>query len=459
MLERPFYLIVVLWGERFRNYFLDLCVPTLLSAGNLPLLKTKQRSKFLICTRPEDWTALRAAPVFELLSQYVEPVYVEIPPCPAGTPGGVHMGTGHHRGSELAYAAKAYPLVLTPDCIFSDGTIARLQELALQGVQLALMPALRFAEEPLFDELERAGIPPYGRNGLAAPITLANRDIVRMALASLHSETKSFEWDAPYFHPIPSAVWWRVPDEDGIVVHSLSWAPLLIDYTVVPQHDTSTFENWTWDGDYIYNNLGNMKRVHLVLDSDEMFMASWSRLNENPRELTPQKELMRPFLGGFAKRRQFNNAFYGGFVDPAKNPLLHDPLKQQIFFRAARWHAKQLNDAWKHVERRALKTLYSCVAPPNDARILSLVDAEPIVRTDRLLAKTTACGDAVLGAGARVAQLGRHVWVHREALLPRLRQVMAGDRDVIRWLRWRARELAYHLIGRVAPGKPPRPSR
>ena len=130
MLDRPFYFILVLWGARFRNYFLDLCLPTLLSPRNLPSLATRQRSKFLFCTRPEDWAAISAAPIFRLLERHVEPVYFEIPPCPPGVSGCVHMGIGHRRGCELAYEAKAYPFVLTPDSIFSDGTIAHLQELA-----------------------------------------------------------------------------------------------------------------------------------------------------------------------------------------------------------------------------------------------------------------------------------------------------------------------------------------
>ena len=67
-----------------------------------------------------------------------------------------------------------------------------------------------------------------------------------MALASMHSETKIYEWDAPYFHPMPAAVWWRVPDEDGIVVHSFSWAPLLFDFSAVPNRDTSTFDEWAF---------------------------------------------------------------------------------------------------------------------------------------------------------------------------------------------------------------------
>src|SRR4051794_30111550 len=115
IVERPFYFIVVLWGTRFRNYFLDLCLPSLLSPNNIPALATEERSKFLICTRPEDWAGLKAAPIFRLLTKYLDSVYVEIPPCPPDTPGAVHMGAGHRPASELAYAAKAYPLIPMPD--------------------------------------------------------------------------------------------------------------------------------------------------------------------------------------------------------------------------------------------------------------------------------------------------------------------------------------------------------
>ena len=38
-LDRPFYFMVVLWGERFRNYFLDYCLASALSPGNIPALE------------------------------------------------------------------------------------------------------------------------------------------------------------------------------------------------------------------------------------------------------------------------------------------------------------------------------------------------------------------------------------------------------------------------------------
>src|SRR5262245_59085189 len=95
VLDRVFHFIVVLWGERFRTYFFEYCVPSLLSAKNIPSLRTSRRNKFLIATRPEDWDAMLRTPIFGVLSRYIDPVYIEIPPCPAGRSGCEHMNTGH----------------------------------------------------------------------------------------------------------------------------------------------------------------------------------------------------------------------------------------------------------------------------------------------------------------------------------------------------------------------------
>ena len=355
MLDRPFYFVIAVWGERFRNYFLDLCLPTLLSPGNLPALATAQRSKFLIWTRPDDWAAMKTSPIFRLLEQYIDPVFNELPPCPVDTSPCIHMGIGHRRGLEMAYAAKAYPFVITPDCMLSDGMVARLQQLAIEGIELALVPALRFAEEPFFDRLHNLGVSPRDRNGVAEPISLSSRQLVHMALASMHSETMAYEWDAPYFTPTPSAAWWRVPGEDGIVVHSLSWATPLLDFAAVPTHDTSTFDQWTLDGDYVYKNIGNIKKVHLVLDSDEMFIASWARRAEKPLPLTPQPALQRKPTGDLTRKERFRDWFYSG---------VFDRFKQETFFQPARWHARPTNENWRPVEKHALATLLSCVAPP-----------------------------------------------------------------------------------------------
>ena len=61
-----------------------------------------------------------------------------------------------------------------------------------------------------------------------------------------------------------------------MIIHSFSWAPLLVDYSAIKKHDTSTFENWTLDGDYIFQNFKNIDLIHVVEDSDEIMLVSFT---------------------------------------------------------------------------------------------------------------------------------------------------------------------------------------
>jgi hypothetical protein len=348
-LDRPFYFIVVLWGETFRTCFLEFCLASALSPGNIPALDPARRSKFLIATRPDDWAAIGETDMFRLLERYVKPVYIEIPPCPPGVHGCQHMGTGHRQACDMAHRDKAYAVVLTPDSMLSDGSVARLQDLARQGAELVLAPALRFGEEPFFAHLRAMNaVPAERRGGSASPLAITGRQMVFAAVNGFHSETLAYEWDAPGLMAITPAAWWRVPGEDGIVLHSLSWAPLLLDYASVGAHDTSTFDQWTLDGDYLFNNSGGIKRMHVVQDSDEMFLASWGPLAERPIRKTrfPFDKLL---AGHF-----FRQSFYSKFFDP---------LKRKLFFLPVRWHAKPLNATWAVVEDGAARELDHWLRP------------------------------------------------------------------------------------------------
>ena len=458
VIERAFYFIIVLWGKRFRDYFLDLCLPTLLSPGNLPALATAQQSKFLIWTRPDDWAAMRDAQIFRLLEQYVEPVFNEIDPCPAGVAACVHMGVGHRGGLEMAYEHKAYPFVLQPDSIFSDGTIRRLQELAKEGVQLALVPALRFAEEPFFENLEQLGIAPHRKGGVAEPITLSSRQLAHAALNSLHSETMTYEWDAPYFFGTPSAVWWRVPGQDGIVVHSFSWAALLMDFTAVPMHDTSTFDGWTIDGDYVHRNLGDIQKIYLVIDSDEMFIASWAPSADKPYPLAPQPALQWRLIGELIRKARFRNWFYNGLLDP---------FRREIFFHGARWHSLPIDDRWPPVERRALTILLSCVAPPPGSgrtkfAMRSNLEMHALVASMQafsigvvLFMVVVRVCSAIIRTVVAFANVASSSWANYRTIIRRLGQIARGNPIAIRRVKWRIRAIAHVLARR--PFKEPEP--
>lgn len=418
ILERPFHFTVVVWGERFRNYFLEYCLPSLLSPNNIPSLSTRQPSRFVIATYPEDWDAIRRTAIFQAMERYLLPTYLEIPPCPPDRSACEHMGIGHKKICNLAHAEKAYAMILTPDCMVSDGTVSRLQELALGGTELVLAAALRFGEEPFLDRLGSIGVlPSVSPRDTGNPLTVTGPQMVLAAIDGFHSQTLSYEWESPHLCAIQPAAWWRVPGEKGILVHSLSWAPLLLDYAAIGEHDTSTLDNWTIDADYVYKNIDGSRLIHVVQDSDEIFFASWAPLDDRPVDTGTSNLFSRWY-----SRRLKTLFFRKSFLSP-----VFDPLKRRIFHLPVRWHADPLNPNWIAVENAAAAVVREIVNPDNN--------------TDRYRLRLRVL--AYLTEFANIASLLKSTWPrHRRTI----GLALLGDREACKRLAKGLRYLTHRLV-------------
>jgi len=200
-----------------------------------------------------------------------------------------------------------------------------------------------------------------------------------------------------------------VPGENGILLHSLSWAPVLIDYGAIERHDSSTLNQWTLDGDYLYNNLEQIDRIHVVQDSDEMFLASWGPLADRPIS-----KHRIPFVGKLAAKVQFGSSFRSAFFDP---------FKRRIFFLPVRWHAQPLNTHWQQIEDHAMRELLRYVTPPNESLFTGANGW--VEKARRIAARVLTILFVIL----------RPVFIvlyHPQAVWRRLRQAACGDRDSIR---------------------------
>jgi hypothetical protein len=404
-LKRPFYFIVVLWGERFRTYFLEYCLPSLLSPGNIPALATSQASKFLIATRPDDWRAMEATPIFDVLKRYLTPVFVEIPPCPPDKSGCQHMGIGHKLACEIACRDDAYGVVLTPDSMLSDGSVSRLQELACDGVKLVLAAALRFGEEPFLGHLRELGaVTCERRSESGRSLTITGRQMVYAAVNGFHSQTLAYEWDDLSYSLVIPAAWWRVPGEEGVLVHSLSWAPVLLDYGAIVDHDTSTLDEWTLDGDYLYKNLSHIDRIYVVQDSDDLFLASWAPLADQPIEKTKL-----PLFGHRLAKAQFGSSFHSSYFDP---------LKRCAFFHPVRWHSRPLNYKWTSIEKKAAREI---------GRYIRLYGEYGTSAKWRFLYSTRRLSDWMFACLLGLSRVGIFAWVQRNNVWRHLANVPAGD--------------------------------
>ena len=353
-LPGPFYLVVVLWGVEHRNYFLRFLVPSLLSPGNLPSLQPGAQHRFLIATTIEDWTMIQTHPAYQKLARTIEPVFLEIPAPAEGANKYLVMSSGHKIAAKKAFVDKAYGVFLTPDLVLSEGSIAGLQRLALAGKKVVLCAAMRFTMEGCIPEIEALrGTSPED------PLVLPPRTLAALALRNMHCETLRYDWDAPFFADRPFNCFWRVPGEQGIVIHSLSWAPLLVSYAGLSEHHTETFDHWTMDGDYIYQNFPDERDIHVVRDSDEILLVSFTGADERPGHLAPDVLAPRwyntwPFIGRLWKIHLVRTVTTSGM----------DPLKLRIFPLAVRMHRGVLNSAaWKKTEERAAKIIARAGAP------------------------------------------------------------------------------------------------
>jgi hypothetical protein len=440
MLERPIYLMVVFWGEQFRNYFLEYCLPSLLSPGNIPSLATRQPSKFLIATRPEDWAAMRATAIFKRLETHVDAVYLEIPACPPDRHPVNHMGIGHKLACEMCFRDKAYAILAYPDCVFSDGTIARVQELAREGKALVVCPALRFGEEPVLRNLRDRGlIPAASRRQSGEALVLPARELADAGINGLHTETLSYEWNAPYFGFVLAAVWWRIPNEDGMLLHCLNWSPLLLDCGAMKSMETSMLDYWTIDGDFLQRNVEHSAAIHIVDDSDEAFLVSWAPMADKLESIRSSRLLRNRVVRELIRAVHLWRVYYGPETDE---------LKRRLFLQPIRWHSRPLNEGWQPVERKARQTLDMYIgearAPdswPSDAW-----------RFQAWMALVAVGRVAVAAADPLI-----RVWFYRRAVRRRLGQVVRGDPDARRRVFWHIDRVVHQLFGRAFNRPMPRP--
>ncbi|CAA7612113.1 hypothetical protein [Magnetospirillum sp. UT-4] len=315
---KPFYFMAIFWGAVHRGYLLRYLVASMLSPGNLPALDPARKNKFLLATTATDWADIQDEPLFHQLQAHCEVVWFEIP-MPGPEDSKMRMQSlGHRLVSERCFADGALGVFLTPDIILSDGSLARIEHYARQGVKVLFSVAIRFSQDPIEQELVSRG-----RMRPDQPMAIGARELMEIGLANLHSETKRYEFGSPAFAHSPISVFWRA--SGGIVIYSFSWCPILVDYGALREHDTSTFDEWTLDGDYIYRNFPDARDVMIITDSDDVGMISLTREADLTFDLRPDPDV-NWWLGGLVRRARLHALWAGPVMDPLKRDLFLTPV-------------------------------------------------------------------------------------------------------------------------------------
>ena len=245
------------WGDAYVRLYLDVVIPAQLAPQNLPVFPRQAETKYIIYTTAADMEKIRSAPIFELLNAAVEVVF-EFVDQNIKTPHD-RMSDCFRKGIEMANAADAAIVFLTPDIVFADGSFASLKRLSEQNYDVIFIPAIRTLKQGV-----SATLLSQFKTGQA--VQIAPRDLMRTALKNLHPLADLSWWDEGETDLLPANLYWRVNSE-GILGRCFHLHPIY----VRPQRKNVRFFG-TVDDDYCSAACPDPSRDYVVSDSDE-FLA------------------------------------------------------------------------------------------------------------------------------------------------------------------------------------------
>jgi hypothetical protein len=462
---RPFFFVMVVWGDEYRNYFLEYCLPSLLAPHNIPAVSKCRPAKYLIATTANDWELMKRTAIFRELAHNVVPTFIELPPCPSDRPYWMQNIIGHKLCCDLVFQEKAYRIFTSPDAMFADGAITRMHDLALSGAEVVMKLTVPQADKTaFFKTLTHMNLlPESSARDTGKSLIFSGRQLASATIRSMHSMSIVNEWRASYFCGYASTPWWRVPvREEGIVACGLRWDVLLLDYAAVNSHDSSILDERGWDGDYIMRTFGHLETMYIVRDSDDIMLGGWAS--------DPEVRTRPHILGDLSKGVSFRKSYYSDSFNSLHRGLLLFPT---------RIHSGPLSETWDQVESQALRTLLKWVEPPLNlfkiSRRLPLAlntCAELEAKIARLRAPRWRRALLAVGCGLlypatlHLQTIGvRYCASSLNSLLRfyetgrivarRIGLILGRNEGALRWWRWRLRKLMARARGQ--PFNEPRP--
>jgi hypothetical protein len=319
-----FYLLMAVWGPKYIGHFLDITLPSLLAAQNLSSLPNLAQSRFVFITRKIDEPLLHAAPLVGRLKEMIEVRVLHIEPARHATRY-LALAEAHHLAALEAHEARAFAIVLSPDMILSDGSLAAIARYARAGKRAILVSGLRLAEETAVPAL-KAQLAGDGGSAILQP-----RALMRFAVGHLHPAVQRDRFDSAEFARYPINCLWPMGD-GGFLQRSFHLHPILLDLSNDRGLDALSHD--TIDGSFVGRAIGRLSDIHVEEDSDNILVFSVASSAEN---LEPHYA-NRASAGGLRRSAYLWNV---------------NGLHRLLFFHAIKLHVGDLDDEWRRVEEES----------------------------------------------------------------------------------------------------------
>lgn len=350
----PICVSVVVWGERYTDFFLDFCLPSLLADGNFPAIRHRKDSTFIIHTSAADAEKIKDSKALRAASASVD-VDLRVIDITAIPPH--ELLSGCHDDAITTADSLGRPIVfLSPDTVWSNNTFEAIDAAIASGKRVLFLPNVRAVKEDSLELLRT--LPREGR------IDINPRELMSLAIRHLHPTTEEHMVPAARGERLlPPALIWPTARGD-LLCHFFHQHPLM----VFPKRRFAKF-NQTIDGDFVQFACPDPGDYQIVVDSDQAACVEFSSRSQ--------------FIAGITDKNDaqgvLNWAERGG-----ANPMHWCLVSHRI-----RLHALPISqDDWAEVEQQAdvfisrifnLKRWWSIEALRSDAgAIAARVAAAPL---------------------------------------------------------------------------------
>src|ERR1043166_2976705 len=261
-----FPFITAVWGRQHTHAFVDVGLPSLLAAGNLPGIACRPRSRYQVFTKQSDLAFIESSAPFRRLRELIG---VEIAIIEEQFEIAPHlmMSRCHRDGLRRAHELGAGAVFIPPECLWADGSMVNLERIAARGVPIVHMTGLRLVLDTVVPKLISDWRAPDGRS-----LQIAPRQLVKLGLQHLHPITKDLFFREQSEKLMPANLLWMVEDE-GIAARCFHLHPLLVE----PNERNAQFKS-TIDDDLALVSDPSGSRDYVVSDSDEIFAFELSPL-------------------------------------------------------------------------------------------------------------------------------------------------------------------------------------
>lgn len=254
--------VTPVWGKMYIKIFLDLCLPSLFTPGNLKSLKIN--AEFLVYTSKKEKREIYSHKNFKLLRELVDVKLLEIPD-KCFTNSYDTITWVHQKACDYADHLDSGIFIVMPDMFFSRDFIKNISKHIESGARLISTPNYSSNVCEMYDALA----PLSKADG---SIELDNVELAKISLDHLHQRSKLNIWNEPddYFL-LPHILYWKVGNGVGLLGRYFYGCYMY----VYPRHKFSKLYA-TFDCEYIFSACPDMQDHYICTDSNDLLVIELS---------------------------------------------------------------------------------------------------------------------------------------------------------------------------------------